>query len=173
MTEMRFDKLVEKHFIFLVREHGYKINFIDHSNYPDPSIEDGEAEVVSKRTLIYVMKSRGDYDFRIGPKGEPKFTRLFPLTLLHITGVQFENFPINNGLSKFEWALVLHEQLFKSKHLERFIDGDFSQWLDILELDIKEYKGNYFRKTNRELPEYKFKDLEEYISVKKMQNHYP
>lgn len=170
---MRFDKLVEKHFKFLVRENGYIINFVDRSSYPDLSIEDGEAEIVSKRTLIYIMKSRGDYDFRIGPKGEPKFTRMFPLALLHAIGVQFDNFPANHGLSKFEWALVLHEQLFRSEHLKRFIDGYFPQWLDILELDMKEYKEKYFRNTNKELPEYKFKELEEYIYVKRMQSHYP
>ncbi|MFN8380658.1 MAG: hypothetical protein U0V02_01890 [Anaerolineales bacterium] len=47
MSEIRFDKLVNKHLYFLVRKHGYKINIIDQSYYTDPSIEDGEAEIVS------------------------------------------------------------------------------------------------------------------------------
>lgn len=84
MTEIRFDKLVIKHLYFLVRKHGYKINIIDHSKYPDPSIEDGEAEIVSKRTLIYVMKSRLDYLFTIRPLGEPEFASMTPLGILKL-----------------------------------------------------------------------------------------
>lgn len=175
MTEIRFDNLVNKYFKFLVKKHGYKINIIDPSNYPDPSTEDGEAEIVSKKTLIYVMKSRGDYDLRIGPYGEPKFTRMFPLIILELSGApfDFDNFPRRENLSKFEWFLMLHEHLLNKEEFHPFLGGDFSQWLNILEADIKKFKEDYFRDMNKELPPNYFRDLENYIYMKRMQKQYP
>ncbi|MFN8380659.1 MAG: hypothetical protein U0V02_01895 [Anaerolineales bacterium] len=119
------------------------------------------------------MKSRGDYDLTIRPNGEPKFTEMFPLRVLRLLGVPFDAFPRDTGLSDFEWFLILHTQLLNTSHLIPFVDGDFSQWLNILESYVDNFKADYFREFNKELPIYKFKELEEYIYIKRMQNHYP
>ncbi len=173
MTEMRFDKLVEKHFNFLVRENGYTINFVDRSSYPDLSIEDGKAEIVSKRTLIYVMKSRWNYLFTIRPLGEPEFASMTPLGILKLFELPVDEFLKKAETGHFEEFLFLNVQIISSQPCKRFVDGDFSQWLDTLDKHIKMFEEDYFRRNNKKMPEHLFGRLEEYIHVKRMLGHYP
>ncbi|MBK7448201.1 MAG: hypothetical protein IPJ47_01765 [Anaerolineales bacterium] len=173
MNEIRFEKLVNRHFNFLVTEHGYKINFANRSEYPDLAIEDGEAEIVSKRTSIYIMKSRWDYLFTIRPLGEPEFASMTPLGILKLFELPVDVLLEKIGSEHFEEFLSLNAQIISSQPCKRFVDGDFSHWLDNLDKYIKEFEDDYFRRNNKKMPEQLFKRLEEYIYVKRMQGHYP
>jgi hypothetical protein len=172
MSQAGFEQLINKHFNFLVKSHGYKISFVDRTSYPDLSIDDGEAEISSNKTLIYVMKSRFDYALTIGPIGEPTFTRISPTWILEALSVPLTVPPRNSDLSSFEWFLVENLHLLSTQCM-LFVLGDFSGWLEILEYFIKETKEGYFSRTHKELPQYVHRELEEYIKTKKMQGHYP
>jgi hypothetical protein len=172
MTEIRFTHLVNKHFGFLVRQYGYKIKFIDQSDDPDPSIEDGESEIRSSKSLIYIMKSRFDYALTIRPVGEPQFTEMSPVWILKALAIPIQNPPRDVRLGSFEWFLVLNAHLLNN-YCNAFITGDFSEWLNVLEYFNKSTKDDYFVKTGKELPQYIYRELEEYIKDKKLDGHYP
>ena len=102
MNNRGFKQLIHKYFDFLAKSYSYKVEFTDYSKHTDPSIEDGEAQISSSRTLIYVMKSRFDYVLTIGPIGEPSFTRLSPTWILEALSIPIETRPRNTNLSGFE-----------------------------------------------------------------------
>ena len=75
--------------------------------------------------------------------------------------------PIRDSqLNNFEWFLVVNIHLLNT-YCAPFIAGDFSKWLVILEYFNEKTKDDYLTRTGKELPEYIYKELEEYIGAKK------
>lgn len=170
MTETRFRQLINKHLNFLVSKYGYKMKFVD--AYPDPSVEDGEVEISSGKTMIYAMKSRFDYALTIKPTEEPLFTQKSPTWILEALSIPSEIQQKDSEASGFEEFLVMNAKLL-STHCRPFVVGDFSKWLDILEYYVNTSKMNYFTMTGNEMPDRIHNDLESYIKSKRSSTKYP
>lgn len=170
MAILSFHEIIRKHCDFLLSTIEYKIKFIKSEDIPS---EDGVAYLYSNKTTIYIRKSRFDYLIALMPTGEPEFTQLSVLWVLKALSVDIAT-PESTELdiNTFEGYVVFYTQLLR-EHCQKFITGDFSDWLRVLEFFIDETRIKYRQRTGKQLPKRIHDELEKYIAAKKLQQRYP